>query len=162
MYIFKDLTGKVFGGLKVIKATDKRYRRGIVWLCECKCGNKEYEVASDFLLNHGVVHCNLCKWKDNGGSDKVCIEGTHIGMLKSNKISSNNTSGARGVYFHTKSNKWIAYINFKKKRYSLGSHEKKEDALKARKEAEDKFYGNFIEWYNKEFKNKKEDKDDTK
>ncbi|MBW6408785.1 AP2 domain-containing protein [Clostridium weizhouense] len=149
-----DLKGMQFGKLTVIAKTDKRYKRGIVWLCECKCGNKEYYVPSDFLLNHGVTHCNLCKWKDNGGNTKVFIKNTNIGIIKSNKIFSHNTSGVRGVYLHKKTNKWIAYINFKRKRYNLGSHKNKEDAVKARKEAEKKFYGNFLKWYNIEFKNK--------
>ncbi|MDD3225813.1 MAG: AP2 domain-containing protein [Clostridium sp.] len=142
-----DLSGREFGKLKVIRKTDKRYKRGIVWLCECKCGNKEYYVPSDFLLNHGVTHCNLCAWENNGGSDKVFVEETNIAIIKSNKIYGHNTSGVRGVYFHKKNNKWVAYINFKRKRYNLGSRVNKEDAIKLREEAEGKLYGEFLEWY---------------
>lgn len=146
-----DLKGRKFGKLTVIEKTDRRYKRGVVWLCECKCGNKEYYVPSDFLLNHGVTHCNLCKWKENGGSEKVFVCSTNLGLIKKDVTFSHNTSGTRGVYKHTVNNTWIAYINFKKKRYNLGSHTNKEDAIKARKDAEEELFGNFLEWYNKEY-----------
>jgi ribosomal protein L37AE/L43A len=144
----KDLTGRKFGKLTVIRKTEKRYKRGVIWLCECECGNKNYEAPSDFLLNQGITHCNICKWKGNGGSEKNFVEGTNLGIIKNNKMFTHNTSGARGVYFHKTTNKWITYINFKKKRYNLGSHINKEDAIKARKEAEEKLFGEFLNWYN--------------
>jgi hypothetical protein len=34
----KDLTGRRFGLLKVLKATDNRTRRHVNWLCVCDCG----------------------------------------------------------------------------------------------------------------------------
>lgn len=35
----KDLTGKRFGRLKVIKMANYRKGKRIVWTCECDCGN---------------------------------------------------------------------------------------------------------------------------
>lgn len=40
--------------------------------------------------------------------------------------------------------KWQAYIMFKKKMYHLGMYDKKEDAAKARKEAEDETVSSFV------------------
>ena len=56
---------------------------------------------------------------------------------------SNNTSGAVGVSFHKKSNKWEAHIRVNKKKIYLGLFESFENAVKARKEAELKYFG---EW----------------
>lgn len=55
----------------------------------------------------------------------------------------NNTSGIVGVGWHKTTNKWVAYIAINKKQIHLGLFDKKEDAIKARKEAEDKYFG---EW----------------
>lgn len=49
--------------------------------------------------------------------------------------------------------KWQAYIMFKKKMYHLGMYDKKEDAAKARKETEDKYFNAFLDEYNKNMNN---------
>lgn len=58
-------------------------------------------------------------------------------------MQNNNTSGAVGVSLNKKSNKWEAYIRINKKRIYLGLFENFDDAVKARKEAEIKYFG---EW----------------
>ncbi len=63
------------------------------------------------------------------------------GMNK--KIYSNNTSGHTGVYWNKSRNRWVSYISINKKLVCLGSYKSKEDAIKARKEAEEKYYGEF-------------------
>ena len=47
-------------------------------------------------------------------------------------LSSNNTSGYRGVTFDKVTNKWIAYITVKRKRFNLGRYSTKEEAAKVR------------------------------
>ena len=59
------------------------------------------------------------------------------------KISRNNTSGCTGVYWSVKNQKWWASIKFKNKSIYLGSFNKFEDAIKARKQAEEKYFGEF-------------------
>ena len=56
-----------------------------------------------------------------------------------------NTSGVTGVFWHKKADKWTAQITINGKHYSLGLFEDKEDAIKARQEAEEKLYKPFIE-----------------
>lgn len=58
-------------------------------------------------------------------------------------IKSNNTSGCTGVYWNKQKNKWTAKIIVNKKQIYLGFFDKFEDAVKARKEAEDKYFGEF-------------------
>ena len=55
----------------------------------------------------------------------------------------NNTSGATGVRWISKRNKWQARIVFQRKQYTLGYYDNYNDAVNARKEAEYKYYGEF-------------------
>ena len=65
---------------------------------------------------------------------------------------SNNKSGYTGVY-REKDGKWRAYINFKKKRYWLGSYDDIADAVRARKRGEE-MHDSFLEWYYTEVERK--------
>lgn len=58
-------------------------------------------------------------------------------------LQSNNTSGVTGVIFNKKSNKWEAYITANKKRICLGSFIDFDNAVNARKLAEETYFG---EW----------------
>jgi HNH endonuclease/AP2 domain len=54
-----------------------------------------------------------------------------------------NTSGSVGVYFNKNSNKWYAQITINRKTKSLGHYKSIDDAIKARKKAVKKYYGEF-------------------
>lgn len=70
-------------------------------------------------------------------------------MSQINKtISKNNTSGITGVGYNKRKNKWYAAIRFCGKNYWLGYYNDKNSAAKVRKIAEDKLYGDFLEWLN--------------
>jgi hypothetical protein len=56
-------------------------------------------------------------------------------------IRTNNRSGVPGVTF--RDGKWIARIGYKMKRISLGSYDNFEEAVKARIDAEEKYWGEF-------------------
>lgn len=55
----------------------------------------------------------------------------------------NNTSGVIGVNWRKDRNKWRSFISINEKQISLGLFVKKEDAIKARLEAEIKYFGEF-------------------
>ena len=57
------------------------------------------------------------------------------------KLRKDNTSSVKGVYYSN--NKWVASIQVNKKRIYLGSFDKFEDAVRVRKEAENKYFGEF-------------------
>lgn len=59
------------------------------------------------------------------------------------KISKNNTSGVTGVVWDKRGNKWIAVITYNYKQIYLGGFNNFEDAVKARKEAEEKYFGEY-------------------
>ena len=58
-------------------------------------------------------------------------------------VQKNSTSGITGVNYLKRDNKWRAVIEFNKQRHYLGVFENKEDAIDARKKAEEKYFG---EW----------------
>ncbi|WP_252241555.1 HNH endonuclease [Clostridium sp. ZBS18] len=62
------------------------------------------------------------------------------------KIKYTNNSGITGVlwYHYNNVNKWMAYIKINYKHITLGYFEKFEDAVKVRKEAEIKYFGEYV------------------
>lgn len=55
----------------------------------------------------------------------------------------NNTSGFTGVVWDKSRNKWAAQITVKRKVIHIGRFHSKEDAIIARKSAEEKYYGQY-------------------
>ena len=68
----------------------------------------------------------------------------HMDNLKNRKIPSNNTSGIIGVSFNKREKKWEAYITVDKKHMKLGQYKSFDDAANARKNAEIKYFGEYI------------------
>ena len=60
----RDLKDQRFGRLIAIKPTNKRYRRAVIWLCQCDCGNFK-EVSRNDLIKGNVQSCR-CLLKENG------------------------------------------------------------------------------------------------
>jgi hypothetical protein len=58
-------------------------------------------------------------------------------------LYSNNTSGIKGVSWNKRQQKWVANIQVNKKRISLGYFADKSDAIIARKQAEEKYFGKY-------------------
>lgn len=84
-------------------------------------------------INHNV--------QDNRKSNLRIATSSQNGMNAS--LSKNNTSGVTGVKWHKKQQKWIANITINYKRIWLGSFVDFDDAVKARKKAEEKYFGEF-------------------
>ncbi len=59
------------------------------------------------------------------------------------KIYKNNTSGYKGVTWIKKLNKWQVNLQYNKKNIYLGVYKNLEDAIKVRKEAEEKYFGEY-------------------
>ena len=146
-----DLTGRQFGSLTVLEFSDKRGSRGNrtvpLWKCICDCGEITYK-ATDTLNSRKYVSCAKCAAKKASTRMRESagfVDGTQVSRIKSNKLSSSNTSGARGVYFEKKTQKWRARLKFKGKLMNFGSFNNFEDAVKARRAAEELYFGEFLD-----------------
>lgn len=139
---YKDLTGQRFGMLTVVSYAreDKGFH---IWHCRCDCGN-EVDVRQSNLQSGGTTSCGCAR---RPHENLHYVDGTCIEMLRTDTMYKTNTSGVRGGYFSTRRNKWVAQIMFKGKCYNLGGYACLEEAAAARAEAEDKLFGDFLQWY---------------
>lgn len=84
-------------------------------------------------INHNTVDNRRCNLR--------CVTNQQNAMNE--KLSKNNTSGVTGVVWHKRDSKWYARIKVNYKYLHLGQFEVFEDAVKARKEAEEKYFGKY-------------------
>ena len=145
-----DLTGKVFGKLTVLGRSDKRNPRGArttpMWECRCECGAITYK-ATDTLTNPEESMCKACQGlyaAETARKSAGFVGGTQITKLRNMDPTAANTSGCRGVYYEKKTNKYRARLKFKGKIMNFGTYARFEDAVAARKRAEEEYYGAFL------------------
>ena len=150
----KDFTGQRFGRLIAIRPTTQRKNGKVVWECLCECENAHY-VTSYHLTSGQVKSCGCLGVETRNENLKAAhkaikstdtVDGTRISMLQVSK-SKANTSGHKGVSQNKATKKWEAYIHFKKKKIYLGSFETLEEAVIARKSAEEKYHKPVLEKY---------------
>jgi Staphylococcus phage HNH endonuclease len=55
-----DITGQSFGKLTAIEPSEERRNRGVMWQCQCACGNTVY-VRSQCLRNGTTTSCGCLK-----------------------------------------------------------------------------------------------------
>lgn len=155
----KDITNKKYGRLIAIRPTDKRdiNNGSIIWECICSCGNKAY--IAEYLLEKEAIRSCGCLGIESSKKnmskatkvhlDKNIVGETNIPVISRETLQSNNTSGVTGVMWDNTRKKWKAEITFKNKVHYLGRFKNKKDAIKVRKEAEEKYFKEFLEELNK-------------
>lgn len=102
--------------------------------------NKTLRMHKLFVGGHYIDHINS-NTSDNRKSNLRTATKSQNGMNRD--LQSNNTSGNTGVYWNKRTSKWIAYITVNGEYIYLGSFNNFEDAVKARKVAEDEYFGEF-------------------
>ncbi|MCU5048395.1 AP2 domain-containing protein [Bacillus cereus] len=147
----KNLIGKKFNRLSVVNDSGKRTNDNrVIWSCICECGNN-VEVTTYSLTTGSTKSCG-CLAVENSHemanliNEKYWREGTRLDNLQRG-IQRNNTSGIKGVSYIKKRNKWRAQLVIKGKRVLQKDFINKEDAIKARKEAEEKYHMPILEKY---------------
>lgn len=154
----KDLTGMRFGKLVALKRLDEKIGTSYAWLCQCDCG-KQIKVSTNALLSApgtrscgcGRVEAVMQTIDTHGSIAKHChfVDDTCIEKIRNAKLQRNNRSGYTGVQI--RGSKYIAIITFRKKVYYLGSFSKIEDAVRVRKQAEARLFGEFLDWYDSKY-----------
>ena len=165
-----DVRGKKFVKLTALYPIEEGGNYGKeLWLCECECGNT-LKVTPNHLNWGWVTNCGCLRLAKSGHKyisrknekwqARLPIDGKRVYLGVYNKLedavkaceeqkrvdtslSSKNTSGYTGI--SKDRGKWIAYIGYQKKRIYLGSFHHIEEAIAARKEAEERYRSNVEE-----------------
>ena len=130
----KDITGMTFGYLTALSPTDKRDRKDVVWLCQCRCG-QTVELPATRLLRNNTLSCGCIKKEQLNRANMYFAETGLRQSLEDKPISTANQSGYVGVV--QKRGKWQAQITYRKKHYILGTYTHLDDAVKARARAKE-------------------------
>ena len=88
-----------------------------------------------------VDHINGNKLDNRKCNLRICTRRENV--WHKTKLSSNNTSGYIGVSYSKERRKWVAQIHLGNKGIYLGRYDNIEDAIAARKEAEEKYFGEY-------------------
>ena len=95
----------------------------------------DLEQNSDLVVDHINTHHP----EDNRKANLRIVTQSENQMNR--KLAKNNTSGITGVTWSKRDKRWIARIKIKNKSICCGYYKNIEDAIKARKEAEEKYFG---------------------
>lgn len=148
----KDISGQRFGRLVALEPTDRRMRDRVVWKCRCDCGREAF-IPESSLTSGNTKSCGCLPREHSSPMVNMrYIDGTCVEMLERKKLRKDNTSGYTGVVAYR--GRWKAQITFKRKKYDLGIYERIEDAVTARKRAEERIFGEFLAWYYETFQKK--------
>lgn len=140
----RNLSGQKFGSLTVLFPTEKRnYKGSVLWHCKCACGN-EADISEDALVHGNYKSCG-CQKKSQASkltSYHHFYNGTCLEYLK-RPLRSDNRTGVAGVYT-LPNGMYKAGIGFMGEKYYLGRFNTFEEAVSARKYAEEKLFIPFI------------------
>lgn len=101
----------------------------------------------DSSLDVDHIYGNKTRHDNRKSNLRICTRGQN----SCNKTDmSNNTSGCIGVVWHKYANKWMARITVNHEDIYLGLFSNKQDAIKARIEAEKKYFKDFAPIRNEE------------
>ncbi len=147
-----ELIGKKIGKLTVLDFAYQKNKRKY-FKCQCECGNTTF-VLRDSLIKNATKSCGCIRIKNSKDSLKSkfskfqkanYVDNTSLSQIKAN--FKNNTSGCKGVCWDKQNQSWRAYIYFQNKRHNLGSYKDIDLAIKARKNAEEKYFEPILEKY---------------
>lgn len=100
-----------------------------------------YETYLKHKELHGARNTTLDRIDNEGDYTKDnCRWATHVSQSRNRRVRKGSKSGYSGVTFRAKNNKWIAQIGLNGRNKYLGVFEDVDEAIKARKEAEEKYW----------------------
>ena len=133
---YTDLTGELFGRLKVISKLDKKKNGRIMWMCECDCGERT-DVAGIYLTTGETKSCGCLKAENEQKNlrdsyDASRVEGVVKPLFKGKEPRKDSATSYRGVskYYTRKSKelRYRAWITVKGKPYYKAGFTTPEDA----------------------------------
>lgn len=142
-----DLRGRRFGRLVALGPAKEKVGKDY-WECVCDCGNKII-CQKENLCSGNTKSCGCLQAEIRKLNMKKAIHfvgGTCLERIASRRNTANNTSGQRGVY-RRENDRWRALIGFQGKVYNLGTFIRYEDAVEARRRAEEELYDPILQKY---------------
>lgn len=111
----------------------------------CTSNDKKWKRIHRLILNVTdpnivIDHINHNGLDNRKSNLRIC---TNQENIMNCNIPKNNKSGCKGVYWSKDKNKWTVQVSVNGKTKYIGRYNKYEDAVKARKEAAEKYYGEF-------------------
>lgn len=119
-------------------------KKGYIMSTDCKTRKTVFlhRIVTDcpdgLLPDH--IHGKDTRYDNRKSNLRIC---TAQENSMNSALSTNNTSGVTGITWHKRDMVWQARIKVNYKYIHLGYFEKFDDAVKARKKAEDKYFGKF-------------------
>lgn len=118
----------------------KPYARGNRWF-----DNKNHSIYMHKIINKtpkglDTDHINQ-NTLDNRCNNLRSV--TRQQNLMNRQAQTNSSSGVRGVFWHSRDKKWTASIRLNRRLKFLGNFKTKEDAIMARRKAEEELFGEF-------------------
>ena len=150
------MIGNKYGLLTVIEYDSQR--KGYV-ICKCECGNIKSIRKTSLTMKKSPTKSCGCLQKEKAKSvglatisqnshrqiQRNMMYNTNIQVISADKPPKHNTSGHKGVSFDKERELWSAYIFFHGKKIHLGRFADKNEAIKARQKAEEKFFQPILE-----------------
>lgn len=112
--------------------------KGYVKIHHGRNWSKLHRVLTNCPDNLEVDHINGDKLDNRRENLRIC---TRSENARNKGLTKNNKSGVAGVSWDEARNKWMASIKLNKKSYNLGRFDKIEDAIRIRKDSEQKMFG---------------------
>lgn len=151
-----DLTNQIINGITLLEKTDKKRNKAILWKCKCFCGNIFF--AEAYRIKNGEISSCGCKRKvfreDNFKKARKKVsegfkDGTFINLISNNKVRKNNKTGVNGISIRKNkySISYVVRICVQGNDIRIGTFRDLESAIKARKEAEEKYFKPILEKY---------------
>lgn len=147
----RDLTGHRFGMLVVLHRDPEQHG---FWVCQCDCGRKTSVRGTSLTKQKKATQSCGCIQREAAVKQGIQSIGknaekqitinkamkTNIQVIKTKTPPKNNKSGMKGIWWDESRQMWQAYIQLHGKRKHLGRYVKKEDAIAARREAEELYF----------------------
>lgn len=146
-----DLTGRRFGKLIVLHQDCERHG---YWICQCDCGQKTSILGKSLTKQKKATQSCGCIQRElaaiNGAQNiaensakQISLNkalNTNSQVIKTKTPPKNNKSGIKGIWWNDSRKKWEAYIHIHGKNKYLGRYVNKEDAIAARRAAEEVYF----------------------
>ena len=114
------------------------------WYTSIRKNNKKYNLkVHRFIMNETnskieIDHINHCKNDNRKSNLRRCTHNEN-----SRNVSKRENRDVIGVTWYKRDKKWESFITYKQKHIFLGRYENKDDAIKARLQAEKEYFGEF-------------------